>query len=169
MKPLWGENGLVTKPVLPGTGVPYRKSSPFFEVARVAGRVLRSVGGAPASPVAAGVGDASVEGFVVSSVCLRLLRRGDLCSGSPNARLNLWKKFSNGPGSAGALPVPIMTIDIIKTNHFTLSRLTLFISQIRVPTRILLSADYFAQPLFNNSIVSWTAMRQISIISSSPR
>jgi hypothetical protein len=65
--------------------------------------------------------------------------------------------------------VPIVTIDIIKTNHFTLSRLTLFISQIRVPTRIVLSADYFAQSLFNNSTVSWTATRQIFIISSSLR
>ena len=58
--------------------------------------------------------------------------------------------------------MPIITVDITKTNHFTLSRLTLFISQIRVPTRIVLSADYFAQPLFNNSTVSWTATRAIS-------
>jgi hypothetical protein len=42
-----------------------------------------------------------------------------LCSGSLNERLNLRKKFSNGPGSARAFPAPISKIDIVITNRFS--------------------------------------------------
>jgi hypothetical protein len=56
MYPLSGEYGLVTNPFLPGTGIPYRKSSPFFETALVAVRMLRSSGGAFTPVVSAGAG-----------------------------------------------------------------------------------------------------------------
>src|ERR1700730_2330887 len=112
MYPLSGENGLVTKPFLPGTGIPYRKSSPFLELARVAVRVLLSLGGLLLPTASVGVALASA--VPLFDFCLLACERL-CCCGSVKARLIERKNFSNGPDSDSARRplAPTSRIDII--------------------------------------------------------
>jgi hypothetical protein len=89
----------VTKPFLPGTGIPYRKSSPFLEAARVVVRVLRSLGGAITPELWVGVALGVAVAFALFDFCRVVCGRALCGCGSVNARLNERKKLSNGPGS----------------------------------------------------------------------